>query len=480
MIEGYLRVCSNHEIKKIEESAIRILEKVGIKVPSDILLDCLESYGADINRAMKVAKFPPALIENTIRLQKEKRKNKKRNISKKNEFAQDFGYEAFFLYDWDKKERRRASRKDVIEMIHLGEVLEEVNSVGVPVLNSEIDQRIEAIEACELLYLHTNKHRGSGIRMPEQIKYIIEIDKILGFGPSNPHFVQTGSCMISPLNFGEDASRMFEELIKNGYTKKFSIGTMPLSGATSPVTIAGNVALAAAEILGGWAIIKAINKDADASAMIISGIMDMRTSKQSFAAPEAVLQDVCLWQFFKQLYGIEINYDCGYIDAKVPGWQAAYERAFRQMAFAMTSGIGLKCLKLGALDGASTFSPLQVMLDLDFNKGMWKFFNGVEINKDTIALDEILKIAHAERDTYLESEHTLMNFKNAIWYPSILDRTSWKGNVRELGREEKNLVAANDRWKELLKNYKPPVIDSDKAKAIHEVVEKAKKELLKN
>ncbi len=391
------------------------------------------------------------------------------------EFTQDFGYECFFLYDWDRKERRRATRQDVIEMIHLGDALEEVSSVGMAVLDSEADQRIEAIEACELLYLHTKKHRGSGIRTPEQVKYFIEIDKILGYGPSNTHFVQVGRCLISPLKFGLDAAKIFEELIKNNYTEKFWAATMPVSGATSPVTIAGNISLAAAEILGAWCMMKAINKEAQTEATIISGAMDMRTGKASFGAPEAALQDAGLWQLFTRLYQTKIGYDPGgYTDAKIPGIQATYEKVFKQMAFGMLAGIGLT---MGTLDGAKMFSPVQAMLDLEFNKAMWKFFKGLEVNEQTLALEQIKEIGFGESRSFLDCEHTLKNFKSALWIPELLDGTMWENDQKELMKERQLQEKANEKWKRILKRYEPPPLDKFKAKMIHEVVKRARSEL---
>jgi trimethylamine--corrinoid protein Co-methyltransferase len=483
MLKGFLNICSDEDLKKIHNAAFKILEEVGLKVPSDMLLEYLESYGAKVDKVKRVAKFPPEVVEQTIDLVRktnsERKDTKDVLITREmtDEFTQDFGYECFFLYDWDRKERRRGTKQDVIEMIHLGDALEEVTSVGLAVLDSGTDQRIEAIEACELLYLHTKKHRGSGIRSPEQVKYFIDIDKILGYGPSNTHFVQIGRCMISPLNLGSDAVGIFEALIKNDYTEQFWIATMPISGATSPVTTAGNIALATAEILGAWSLIKAINKDARTEATIISGAMDMRTGKAVFGGPEAVLQDTALWQLFTRLYQARIGYDPGgYTDAKVPGIQAAFEKTFKQMAFGMLAGLGLT---MGTLDGAKTFSPEQAILDLESNKAMWSLFKGVEVNEETVALEQIKEVCLGEGKTFLDCEHTVKHFRDALWIPELLDRTMWEDDQKELLKEKQLLQRANEKWKRIVKQYVPPEVDSSRAKAIHEVVERARRELLK-
>jgi len=49
MLEGKLLVASDESLRKIEAAAFRLLEQLGMRVPTDVLLDCLEDYGADVD-----------------------------------------------------------------------------------------------------------------------------------------------------------------------------------------------------------------------------------------------------------------------------------------------------------------------------------------------------------------------------------------------------------------------------------------------
>ena len=84
-------------------------------------------------------------------------------------------------------------------MIRLGEAIPEVHSIATPVVNSEIDPRLEAIEAVDLLLANTTKGGGTGIRCPEQVPYMVEIDRLCQRHGDPRRFVQTGGCLTSAM-----------------------------------------------------------------------------------------------------------------------------------------------------------------------------------------------------------------------------------------------------------------------------------------
>jgi len=476
-LEGYISVCSKEDFEKIYASALDILENVGMKVGSDVILDYARDFGVKIDREKKLAKFSPALIEKVINLIKnENSKNPVTQWTKQDSYKTSFGEVCVFLYDYDNKKKQRALLNDVIELIHIGDALDEVSSVTIPVMDSGCDPRIEAIKGCELLLIHSKKGTGCGIRNPDQTKYMVRFDEITGHGPDNPKYVQTGRCVISPLDFSSDACALFEQLIKYGYTKEFWIATAPISGATAPVTVAGAVTLMVAEILGSFTILKAINQNAEVKAKVVSSIMDMKTTKPSYAAPEAVQQDVAVCQFFRWLCNIRTGVAGGYTDVKIPGIQAGYEKIFRSMALSTT--LGTPILPIGTLESGNTFSVTQAMIDIEFNKVLFKFFQGFELNDETIALDVIKEVGVGNSKTYLDTEHTVRNFRQALYMPEFWDRSPWKDDMTELKKEEQMITQANMKWKEALRKYEPPIVDKNVLGEFRGVIREAEKELL--
>ena len=69
------------------------------------------------------------------------------------------------------------------------------------------------------------------------------------------------------------------------------------------VTIAGAVALSAAEILGGWAAVYAVDPDARFNARAICNGTDMRTGEPAYSGPEVHLINLGVKEMFDEFFG---------------------------------------------------------------------------------------------------------------------------------------------------------------------------------
>ncbi|MCK5805613.1 MAG: trimethylamine methyltransferase family protein, partial [Lentisphaeria bacterium] len=451
-----------------------VLGRTGFKVYSKRILDKVAALGAKVDYDTMTARFPRELIEEIVDCElRPEQPDKPISVSK--EFHASFGEVCFFLYDWEKQERRTATREETIQFIRLGDALSGVGAISPPAVNSDIDPLIEAIEAPELLIANTNKPAGGGIRSPEQVKYIHEI-RMLSEKHGDPRrWVQTGGCLTSPLALGERSAQIVEVLMDLGYDD-FAFSSMPIAGGNAPVTTAGCIVICIAELLGARLVARAINPKANGVGMLISGTMDMTHGNPSFCSPQAVTQDIVTWRVFNRLYGLDIPLDRGgsYINAKLPGLQCAYERTFKQSMLAV--GTGALGMHAGSLDGAAIFSPEQAMIDLDLSRGQWDFYRGIEISDETLALDEIDQVGIGESGSYLNTDHTFRHFRKALWMPKLLDVSMWHDG-EETGREQRMLEEANKQWKECLANRQAPKINEALLGEVHEVVERAKREI---
>jgi trimethylamine--corrinoid protein Co-methyltransferase len=251
---------------------------------------------------------------------------------------------------------------------------------------------------------------------------------------------------------------------------------MPILGGTTPVTPAGSVVVATAEILGCITATTLIDPDVYYYATSISGEMDMKTTQICYATPAAILTDAALHQLFRTKYGIVLNVEPGYLEAKVPGMQAAFMKTFRQMAFGCTVS---NPLPLGLLDNGSTFSPTQAMIDLDMNLAQFKFAKGIEVNDETLCLDLINEIEFGEAGTYLESDHTLRHFRDALWDTRLFDRTYAKDSLpTPLESDAAILTKADSAWRAIVSAQPPVEIDPSFAREVNRIVDAAKKELM--
>jgi trimethylamine--corrinoid protein Co-methyltransferase len=351
-------------------------------------------------------------------------------------------------------------------MIKLGDALEPVRAVCAPFICGDIDTRFEVIESSRLLLLHTDKPGWVGTTDSREVPYLAEFANLaLERYPSKerarilrerpPVFVHA-YCTTSPLKLDTHPCRVLEEALKFGFPVNFA--PMPILGGTTPVTPAGSLVIATAELLGCITASTLINPDVFHYGTVISGEMDMKTTQVCYATPAAILTDAALHQLFRFKYGMVVNVEPAYLEAKCPGMQAAFMKTYRQTALAAMVSAPLP---IGLLDNGSVFSPVQAMIDLDLNLSLYKLGRGIDRNEETLCVELINDMAFCEHSAYLETEHTLNHFRSTMWDTTLFDRTYRReGNLTPSGADARILEEADSQWRRIVASHTTPARDS--------------------
>jgi trimethylamine--corrinoid protein Co-methyltransferase len=208
----------------------------------------------------------------------------------------------------------------------------------------------------------------------------------------------------------------------------------------------------------------------------ISGEMDMRTTQVCFAAPAAILTDAALHQLFRRRYGLVLNVEPAYVEAKCPGMQAAFMKTYRQMAFAATVSAPLG---IGLLDNGAAFSPVQAMIDLEANQALHRLGQGISVDDEALAVDLIEALGFCEREAYIGAEHTLRHFREMLWDPRLFDRTYRREETYRAEEADRRLLdQADGQWRELVKVQPPIERDAPFRAELERIVSAARTELL--
>jgi trimethylamine--corrinoid protein Co-methyltransferase len=235
--------------------------------------------------------------------------------------------------------------------------------------------------------------------------------------------------------------------------------------------------VAAAELLGCITATSLIDPDVMVYTTSIAAVMDMRTAQVCYAEPQAILTDVALHQLFRTKYGLVLNVEPAYVEAKCPGIQAALLKTYRQMAFAATVSASLP---IGLLDSASTFSPTQAMIDRDINLAEYRFGRGIEVNPETLCVDLINEMEFCENSAYIQTDHTFRHFRDLLWDSQLLDRTTKQERAYLPDQEDEALLQQADQaWRKLLETARPVERSERVLREMDRIVEAARRELLK-
>jgi trimethylamine--corrinoid protein Co-methyltransferase len=492
MLQGFLKAVEPYQTERLHRGVLEVLERTGLQIQGEFLLQALADVGCRVDFKRHRVRFDPALVERQVAAQAGRYKMVRsslwypfceslpeNDVAVPEEFTVDYGYATPWLYDEAQGGYRRPTAADQVQLIRLGNALPQVRAVNTPVIVSEFDPRVETIESARLLMMNTTKPGWVGTSSGHEVKYLAELaGLVVGSDPqrlhTQPPIFVSAYCTTSPLKIDRRSCEVLEEALKYGFPVNFA--PMPILGATAPITPAGAAIVAAAEILGGLTATSLINPDVYFYSTSIAGEMDMRTTQVCYCTPAAILTDVLLHQWFRSRYGLVHNVEPGYVEAKTPGMQAAFMKTYRQMAFGATVSLPLS---IGALDNASAFSPTQAMIDLEMNEAIYKFSGGVEIDDDSCAVDLIHEMLFCERKSYLETEHTLHHFRSVGWMPRLFDRSCCDHAAQVPDGDEAVLRKAGQRWRELVAKQEPPPLEKAFVRAVDEVVDAARRDLLK-
>jgi len=492
MLKGILKVIDKEQMDRLHEGILNVLENTGLQIGGDFMLKALADAGCKVDFENHRAWFKPDLVEKQIATQRDRykmvrsslwypfcREMPKDDVAWPDEFAVDFGYQTPWILDVATGKYKAPTASDQVEMIKLGNALDEAKAVNAPFFCSEFDSRIETMESTRLLLLNTKKPGWVGSFAGAHVKYLAEFAALATDNDKKrlkeepPIFVHA-YCTTSPLKIDDRSCDVCRAAIPYKFPVNFA--SMPILGATTPVTPAGSAIVAGAEILGGITAVTLIDPDAYYFSTSISGEMDMKTTQICYSTPAAVLTDAALHQLFRYKYGMVHCVEPSYIEGRTPGMQATFMKIYRQMALGCTASLSLP---IGLLDNASVFSPAQAMIDLDVSKALLGFGQGIQVNDDTMCVDLINQTEFCQKGTYLETEHTFKYFRDILWDTKFFDRSYHdiqSGKVQI--SDEKLLKKADQAWRDLVAQQEPIEVDPKFAAELDRIVEAAKKELL--
>jgi trimethylamine--corrinoid protein Co-methyltransferase len=200
------------------------------------------------------------------------------------------------------------------------------------------------------------------------------------------------------------------------------------AGGGGPVTLAGALALGIAENLVGLVVHQLAGKGSPFLFAPNVSVLDMQTAIISYGCPEWSLTQAALADMRDEIYGLPIWAFAGASDSKVMDAQAGAEAMFSIMT-AMQSRCNV-IHDVGYLEFGST-SSLEMLVMADELVAMSRSFtDGIPINRETLALDVIDRVAlGGEQAIFLADDHTMEHFREAHFHPRLLNRSqydSWK------------------------------------------------------
>jgi trimethylamine--corrinoid protein Co-methyltransferase len=241
--------------------------------------------------------------------------------------------------------------------------------------------------------------------------------------------------------------------------------SLPIAGATGPVTIAGMLALVWAEILGQVVAIQAVAPGAAILACCGPAILDMRTTAFSMGCLENTIMGVASVEIGHRLE-LPVLVPGLATDAKHPGIQAGYEKGLKALPAAL-AGADIIGGGFGALDSSNSFYLPMVVIDAEIAAMIKRLVSETPINPETVMLDVIERVGIG--GNFLKEKVTRQRVRAGEHYmPQIASRVSFE-QWRAAGRSEVDV--ARDRVEQILHEQegKEPYLSDEQRTALGEV-----------
>ena len=222
--------------------------------------------------------------------------------------------------------------------------------------------------------------------------------------------------------------------------------SMPLGGATAPVTLREMVVQHAAECLSGILI----HQLAAPGAPIIYGgspaAFDMRHGTTPMGAIETMMVDMAYAQTGRSL-GLPTHAYMGLSDSKTVDWQAGMETGVGAVLAAL-AGINM-ISGAGMLDFESTQSLEKLVLDNEVCGMAQRLVRGIGRGSEGRAVELLGELVG--RGEFLAHRHTRENFRSEILAPGrVIDRATW-GDWETAGSADSYQTARAEVWRILEK-----------------------------
>lgn len=380
----------------VVESALTILERVGMRMKGARVLDALADHGAEVDRETGVARMPADMVRSAVDLLPDELFFAGATPAQDVLFDRRNG--PFFnpsashakTLDFRTGQLRPSSLQDVREGTLVMDATREIDVMWTFATANDVP--VERREAVEYFTYLTNTSKPLVIvDCPTDASEMKRIADILGGGLEGYRrrprlgvlcavrapLAVNGALLDVTCEFAALGSPVFAY-------------TMPMSGATGPITVAGMLTLMWAEILG---MVTAVQSAAPGSAVLACcgpGILDMRTTSMSLGSPENTLMGVASVEIGHSL-GLPVHNSALSTDAQHPGIQAGYEKGLKVLPAAL-AGVDLISGGFGALASSSVWHLPMVPIDADVAALVRRIVAGSEISAGAVMLDVIERV----------------------------------------------------------------------------------------
>jgi trimethylamine--corrinoid protein Co-methyltransferase len=420
------QLLDDSQLVEIHHATLEVLRRTGVRVRHGGALELLRDAGCAISDG-DLVRFPAAVVEEALKSAPSRIVLCSRG-GEPRVFLE--GWRTFFgtgsdlpnFLDLETGKRRLSRLSDVADTARLADALPNIDFVMSMALPSDMaaatsDRHsfLTMIENTSKPIVFTAWDEGGLADILAMAEAVAGGAEALSLNPFLLAYLEPSS----PLQHSETVLAKMMIMADKGLPFVYAPG--PVEGASAPVTPAGSLVMANAEVLSGITIAQLRRRGTPIVYGSGSGPLDMRTTVATYSSPEFMLHCRAFSELGQRFYHLPTWGFSGCTDSKLPDAQAGADSALWILWTAL-SGANL-VHDIGYVESGMTCSPEMIVLCDEIIGFVRRLTGGIEVSAETLALDAIDEVGPG--GDYLIADHTLRHYKEC-WYPKIFDRLSYQ------------------------------------------------------
>jgi len=440
---------------------MRVIEEVGFEVNSQAALELFEVTGGRVDwerrqvrlsekKAMELIEMAPS----EVRLCGQDEKHD--ILLGGSRVSTGTGGTALYIYHPDTGQRRLASLDDLKRIARLVDHLDNIHLFMLPTYPNELP--VEQVDVNRFFagLDNTTKHVMGGVYTLDGVNQVIQMAEIITGSAETLRqhpLISMVTCSISPLKIDKQYGDLVVTIAQAGIP--LVCPAEPLCGATSPVTLTGNLVIQTVDSLMGVMLTQIVNPGTPVIFGSVASSADLKSFKYLAGSVEMGLLNAAGAQM-AHFYRLPFYATGGMTDSKVLDAQSGYESALTSLLCAL-AGANFIHDAAGLMEFALTACYEKFVIDNDILGMVMRAVEGIKVDDDSLAFDLIKEVGPG--GNFVTAKHTRDFMRSEHYQPSVSDRYSreeWAAKGSKTTWER-----AAERVKDILANHNyslPPAI----------------------
>ena len=451
LISGRYRPLTEDSIAKIDQTVMRVIEEVGFEVNSEAALHLFEQAGAWVDKKERRVRLSQAKARKLIGIAPPEvrlcgQEEKHDIFLGSSRVYTGTGGTALYIYEPTTKQKRLATLQDLKRIAKLVNRLDNIHLFMLPTYPNELP--IEQVDVNRFFagLDNTTKHIMGGVYTLDGIKQVLKMAEMVAGSAEKLDerpLISMIACSISPLKMDAQYGDLVIEIAQRGIP--LVCPAEPLCGATSPITLAGNLVIQTADSLMGVMLTQIVKPGTP----VIFGSVATNTNLSDFkylaGSVEMGLLNAAGAQM-AQFYHLPFYATGGMTDSKVLDAQSGYESAITSLLCAL-AGANFIHDAAGMMEFAMTACYEKFVIDNEILGMVMRAVSGIKVSDNTLAFDLIKEVGPG--GNFVAARHTRRFMRREHYRPTLSDQNSreeWEAKGGEAiwqkaGKKARRLIA---------------------------------------